>query len=831
MSKLVNGDGPLPCNIAFVGESPGLTEIKTGIPFSGKSGKEFNERYLPVAGLKRKNVYVTNLSKRHIPKPTPALMEDWNLNLMWELRSVGANIVVTLGRFAAWAFIDGQPNMDEIHGIPFKAVTHYDHEITLIPCYHPAAGLHNAEMQEYIHHDFEVIREVLKLGVIPGAAIPIRDYIAPKPRGKYMLVDSTSNVYGIKTSKIIALDTENYPDGSPWGWSYSWDSPSAKWDAWVMKSRGCEISNVPLVVLHSALHDLGVLDQLDIKFNAPIADTMIMAHLLGTEPLGLKALARRHLGLEMQSYRELLAPVSQKLIRAYMSEYLGDMSKRPMPVPEYTRLFSLIKRANNDFDKGKPVDFRKRWNGWDKALTQYGKLPEASLDDIPVNESTDYAGKDAYATRLIHPILGEMIKAKGLEKVLEQDIAILPMLAEMQKTGLHVDREELKLLNDTLRIKLSVIEWDVTNIAAEAAMAPFNIASYDNISDLLFKYLKLTPIRKTKKGKRPSVAKGVLEAIKNQHEVVPLLLERSELEKLRNTYATKLPGFIKKDGKIYPNISLIRTPTGRIAMKSPNLMAQPARTELGRKIRGCFYAPEGWELASWDLDQIELRVLAHESQDHELIRVLSDPTRHIHKETCAKIYGIKLEDVDKASTEYMMTKNITFGIIYLISPQGLHSQLIERGLTITLSECQNWIKEWYRIYGGVYDWQENIKSVARMHGFVTSMLGRRRYTGGSRSPNRATANEALRQAVNHPIQAGAQEVIKAGMANMWPWMKAHLSFIKPLLQIHDELMVQVSPDCLQLCDLNVSYYMENAVKLRVPVRVSMAHGRTWKDLK
>jgi len=187
--------------------------------------------------------------------------------------------------------------------------------------------------------------------------------------------------------------------------------------------------------------------------------------------------------------------------------------------------------------------------------------------------------------------------------------------------------------------------------------------------------------------------------------------------------------------------------------------------------------------------------------------------------------------VDKASTEYMMTKNITFGIVYLISPQGLHSQLIERGLTITLKECENWIKEWYGIYKKVYEWQEFIKSEARMYGYVRSPLGRRRYTGGSRSPNRATANEALRQAVNHPIQAGAQEVIKAGMVRMWPWVKARHDYIRPLLQVHDELIFRVRPGYLKLYDSIVSHFMTTAVKLRVPVRVSMAHGRTWEELK
>jgi uracil-DNA glycosylase family 4 len=819
----VNGDGPTPCKIAFVGESPGLTEVKTGIPFSGKSGREFDKRWLPVAGLKRSNVYVTNLSKRHIPTPTPKLMEDWELNLMWELQHVKPDYVITLGRFAAWAFIDGQPNMDEIHGIPFHAVSHYNQKCIVIPCYHPAAGLHNPGIQESIHHDFEVVK-----GVIEGSVKP-RAYKEPKHYGDYNLrVADTGDIIRLGP---VAVDTENYPDGTPWGFSWSNEADGASYSGLVQrcKTSNCVIKS-SLIILHHSLHDLGMLDKIGITLDGPIVDTMIMAHLVGTEPKGLKALARRHLGLEMSSYMEMIGPYETDLIRAYMEEYKADVLGR-LELRDQNRLKSLIKRANSDWRKGKKVDFRKRWKGWDPKLVRFGTLPQANLDHLPVQAATDYAGKDAYATRLLHPILDELIKAKGLEKVLEQDMGVVPMLAEMQKTGIHVDGEKLQDLNDSIEAKLIHIECEITNVAfLDYEMEGFNVDSYDSVSDLLFNYIKLTPIRKTKKGKRPSVAKGVLEAIKDQHEVVPLLIERSELEKLRNTYTHKLPGFIKQDGKIYPNISLIRTPTGRIAMKAPNLMAQPARTEIGRKIRGCFYAPEGWELASWDLDQIELRVLAHLSEDETLTKVLRDPLRHIHKETCSKIYGIPIEQVDKASTEYMMTKNITFGIVYLISPQGLHSQLVERGLTITLDECEKWIKEWYKIYEGVYNFQEAVKSEARMVGYVVSPLGRRRYTGGSRSPNRATANEALRQAVNHPIQAGAQEVIKAGMIKMWPWVSDH-DWLRPLLQVHDELIFQVRPDWLRLCDAIVSHCMTTAVKLRVPVRVSMAHGKTWEELK
>jgi DNA polymerase-1 len=238
---------------------------------------------------------------------------------------------------------------------------------------------------------------------------------------------------------------------------------------------------------------------------------------------------------------------------------------------------------------------------------------------------------------------------------------------------------------------------------------------------------------------------------------------------------------------------------------------------------------------SWDLDQIELRVLAHLSQDNALTSILRDENRHIHKETCSKIYGIPINRVSKDSQEYMMTKNITFGIVYLISAQGLHHQLVERGLNLSLDDCKQWIKEWYGIYDGVFKYQEHIKALARREGRVTSMLGRYRLTPGARSTKPSLVRDTLRQAVNHPVQTGAQEVLKAGMVKMWPYIRKYRKSIRALLQVHDELLFEVSDTedgrYKSYADLQITYAMTNAMQLSVPIRVSKSEGSSWSELK
>jgi len=797
----VSADGPVPARVAFVGESPGMTEVVTGVPFSGKSGEELNNYYLPVAGLSRKNVYITNLSKKHVEEPDKQMVEDWYLPLMHELQEVQPEIVVTLGKYAAWAFMDDEPTMEQIHGIPYDAVNHYNQKCIVLPCFHPAAGLHNEEMQKYIYWDFQQLKLLLR-GQLKG-----RCYSDLRNGGVYKLNASLTN-----GSHPIGIDTETYPDGKPWGYSWS----HGRGDGWVARKGEGNIS-VTSAVLHNSLYDYGVLQDLDVEIGN-FTDTMLMAHLLCIEPKGLKALAKRHCRMQMDSYMDIVGPVNAEMT-------LMVIDAIALHNPD-SNLQKLAKRAMSDYAKGK--DVMPRYKTWVKrGLVK--PIEAASLDDVPEEVSTRYAARDAHATMEIYPILKSKVEDMKLTAALELDCAVVPMLVAMQRNGMRVDSEKLKALGFVVKMELEGLRVGVEKYSSEPY---FNINSKAQVSDLLFNTLRLPPTKKTRSGARPSVAKGVLEQLKDKHPVVPLLIKHSELEKIRNTYVTQLPKFIK-DGRIHPNFSLIATPTGRLATKQPNLLAQPTKSEMGRKIRECFIASEGYTMVSWDLDQIELRVLAHESNDPAMIKILSDPHRHIHKETCCHIFGIAVGNITKDMYQYLSAKIVSFAIPYGVSAIGLQSQLGAMGVHKDLAYSKALIKDWYKLYPKVYDYHELVKSQARMRGYVRSPLGRIRYVPGIRSTVAKIRARCIRQAINFPIQAGAQEVLKRGMRDMWVLLKSTTDIVKPLLQVHDELLFEIDNITLGHGDIQkaIAGFMENAIKLRVPIRTTMNQGATWADLK
>jgi uracil-DNA glycosylase family 4 len=830
-----------PPQIVIVGESPGLVEVAQGKCFVGPTGKELTQRLLPQVANIKVPIWLTNLSKNHIAKPTAKVMSDWHLPLMHELSvDVKPKLVITLGRFATWAFLDSEPSMEEVHGMSWNVCTHYNHRSILVPCYHPAAGFHNPALMATVVRDFEFVGKVWdKIGSHASNTFTL-DYGALSSEGKYThsrVSQSKPVIFGRPDSRY-ALDTESMPDGGPLCISVTPVKGTSAWDDGV---DGLVIHKVKrlranTIIMHGSLHDLKALSKMGITLDAEtkLEDTMIMAFMLGVEPLGLKALGKRLCRMKMNSYKDMIAPASDKIAHDFFKRLGGVLNKLMVDgvLHQGNYLHKRILRALKDKAKKPELDLRKRW----KSIVNPNslKIPEASLKDIPLTEMINYAGRDPHVTRKVWSVLKDRIANQGLQPAYDQDMAILPMLNEMQINGLLVDANRLEQLSSDVKLRIKSVEAEIIGHSAANGAGLINIGNKDEVSDLLFKRLKLPPGKLTGVKKRPSVAKGVLEGLKGRHPVVRALIRHSELSKIDNTYLSKLPGFIK-NGRIDPNISLIRVPSGRLALKNPNLLAIPVRSEYGRKVRECFVAAEGFCLMSWDLDQIELRVLAHLSQDNALTSILRDENRHIHKETCSKIYGIPINRVSKDSQEYMMTKNITFGIVYLISAQGLHHQLVERGLNLSLDDCKQWIKEWYGIYDGVFKYQEHIKALARREGRVTSMLGRYRLTPGARSTKPSLVRDTLRQAVNHPVQTGAQEVLKAGMVKMWPYIRKYRKSIRALLQVHDELLFEVSDTedgrYKSYADLQITYAMTNAMQLSVPIRVSKSEGSSWSELK
>lgn len=868
--RRIPGDGPSPCPLFFIGEAPGAQEEKAGKPFVPRApaGSEF-KRHHEAINLYRQHIYVTNLVKYHIPgdkDPTAEMIARDEPELLRELREVNPKIVVTLGAISTRYFL-GKRGLDAIHGIPHPLEIN-GQSFTCLPCYHPAAGLYSPDMQAFITYDFQQLSLLIRKKIEPR---PVRDAY---PEPQYILLKPEMSLGGPTTtvglfrlmmdSTECAVDTEGIK-GQPWGLSVS----SLPGHAEVIR-EGLPLEEFRMIlaakpelkiILHNALHDLPVLRDLGINVTN-FTDTMLKAYLLCLEPQGLKSLVYRHCGMEMSSYDEITRDASQSIAL----QYLIEAARHEWPpaqetvvfdedgTPKLKRPWSVNKRIDrilNDFSK-QDTDARSRWHKVKEDLRepvelQLGIMPQATLDDIPQRIAVPYSGRDADGTGRLDPILDEKIVAMGLERVLKIDLDVIPMVEQMQSVGMLADKEYFERFGRELGHEMTELTEQIHTVGG----LEINPGSDDQVAHLLFHHIGLESFRTTKSGKREQVDIKVVESLRPKHPVVPLILDFKERKKLKSTYADKLPLWVEEDGRIRANFRITRVPSGRLACSEPNLLAQPVRTELGRRIREGFIAPEGKLLGSWDLNQIEMRVMAHESEDANLMTVLTDPdSPGIHIDTCVKIHGVlapDMEDADavkafKETTEYMMIKNVTFGIIYFISAYGLTAQMHQRGFPDWGdADSQVMIDEWFKLYPGVRSYMENRKAEARRYGFVRDMFGRIRYLEGVHSNIRRVRHEAYRRAINHPIQAGAQGVIKIGMAKIWKevlplfWADGKgsdgLETVEPLLQVHDEIVFEFWKGLEQTLDPLIQNCLCSAAKLRVPITASGAWGPNWKTLK
>jgi len=864
----VEGDGPIPCDIAFVGEAPGHKEVQENRPFVSwaPAGKEF-ARYLRIPRLNRSEIYITNLFKEPIPEhPTEEELEMWGGILDAEMREVGPSTIVTLGRFATRHFL-GDVNIMDIHGLAFQRyssvpILHQKGGIkerveceddVVFPCIHPAAGLHSPEMQASIVADFRALK-----GLLEGEDVfKVEDKIEPE------YFNSQGWTVGWNQ---VAVDTE----AAKKSWVSVCNEPGI---AFVVKNEEIAFGHDTFVILHGALYDYPILQKLGIAPKRFVC-TQIALFLLGTEPIGLKAAAYRFCGMEMSSYAEVTREASHRLATDYFDTISEVEWDDPDPILTFERdgtskirqprnLNWLIKKANKKRSgehtvecrsrkfrglpdgshwkcncgaiESKPVNLRDRWKGWDyevkrEAVEVFGDMPVATLDDVDPILATRYSARDADATRRLFDPVMERVKATRQSRVLGLDMKVIPMLCRMMEVGMKIDREHFEDVSLDLNHEMSDLAEEISDIAGY----PINPGSDDQMAKLLYEELGLRVGKLTKKKRRGSVASKVLEGIKPDHRVVALALEYSECDTLESGFSLKLPKFTDSDDRIHPNIRLTATPSGRLGIAEPPLQAIPVRTERGRRIREGFIAPEGRELASWDLGEIEVRVLADYCEDERLLEILRDPKRHFHKETCANFYGIPLKEVSKDSTEYMMTKNLGFGIIYLISAEGLLVQLHQRGLLhYKLEDCQKMIDEWYKMYPGVKVWQEGTIASAKREGEVRTRYGRVRYLPGIHSPLPYVRAEAERQAVNHPIQGTASEVMKEAMVNVWEMRSTFqaMGWWECILQIHDELVCEQDKGMFDAVDPIMQGCMINAMKLKVPIRCGGVVGRNWAELK
>lgn len=441
------------------------------------------------------------------------------------------------------------------------------------------------------------------------------------------------------------------------------------------------------------------------------------------------------------------------------------------------------------------------------------------FDEVAIETATQYAAEDADITLRLHQFLYPGIKQESrLDYIYREiEIPVLDVLFEMERNGVLIDRKLLQIQSQELGEKLQHLEQQAFAIAGQS----FNLNSPKQIQDILFNQLKLPVIKKTPTG-IPSTNEDVLQQLAMDYPLPKLLLDYRSLAKLKSTYTDKLPLMIdRRTGRVHTNYAQAVAVTGRLSSTEPNLQNIPVRTSEGRRIREAFIAPPGCCIISADYSQIELRIMAHISQDVGLLKAFA-AEEDIHCATAAEIFGVSPDQVDPEQRRY--AKVINFGLIYGMSEFGLATQLgIER------SAARAYIERYFARYPGVAAYMQRTRESAKASGYVETVLGRRLWLSEINNANGNRRQGAERAAINAPMQGTAADIIKLAMIAVRNWLFKDKLRSKLIMQVHDELVLEVPIDEADLIRNLLPQYMCNVLKLDVPLRVEVGVGENWEQ--
>ena len=464
----------------------------------------------------------------------------------------------------------------------------------------------------------------------------------------------------------------------------------------------------------------------------------------------------------------------------------------------------------------------KRYLGYDtvKYSDVAGKGAKQILfSQVALDDATRYAAEDADVTLRLHRVLAPRLAAEpALEKVYRDiEVPLVPVLERIEANGVLIDMDELRRQSVDLGRRMLAAQQQATELAGRT----FNLDSPKQVCALLFEELKLPALVKTPTG-QPSANEEALEAIAELHELPRVILDYRSLAKLRSTYTDKLPEMINRTtGRVHTSYHQAGAATGRLASSDPNLQNIPIRTEDGRRIRKAFVAPPGRKIVACDYSQIELRIMAHLSQDPALLRAFASGA-DVHKATAAEVFGKTIDTVEP--NERRAAKAINFGLMYGMSAFGLAKQLgIGRG------EAQDYIALYFSRYPGVRDFMERTRQDARERGFVETVFGRRLYLENIAARNQGQRAGAERAAINAPMQGTAADIIKRAMIGIDAWLAGHAGRALMVLQVHDELVFEVDADFVPVLLQQVSDLMSGAATLLVPLVVDCGVGDNWDE--
>jgi DNA polymerase-1 len=447
---------------------------------------------------------------------------------------------------------------------------------------------------------------------------------------------------------------------------------------------------------------------------------------------------------------------------------------------------------------------------------------QVTLDMLPVRRVADYCGADADMTLRLADLLEQGLRETAQEGLFHDvEMPLVPILMDIEMRGMVVDVAYLEAMSRELTARLAELSEQIYTQAGR----PFNLNSPKQLAEVLFDDLGLPSIRRTRTGHSTDAA--VLEALQDKHPIVNLILEHRSLEKIKGTYVDTLPTLVNPTtGRVHTWLSQTSTSTGRLASSEPNLQNIPVRTELGRQVRGAFVAPEGHVLLGADYSQVELRLLAHLSQDPELLGAFARD-EDVHASTAAAILGVPLETV--TPDQRALAKTINFGLMYGMGDYGLSSRT-----DLSVDEAREFIDAYFGRFQRVKEYLDGTVAFARREGYVQTVLGRRRYFPELRASgpaNRGLIRAAERQAINMPIQGSAADIIKLAMIALHRLLQEEGLRARMVLQVHDELVLEVPQDEVPRASALVVSTMENAYQLSVPLKVDVAIGKNWMEMK
>jgi len=444
---------------------------------------------------------------------------------------------------------------------------------------------------------------------------------------------------------------------------------------------------------------------------------------------------------------------------------------------------------------------------------------QVGFNQVTVEVAAEYAAEDADITLQLHQAMYPQIAADPkLEFIYSQiEMPSSSVLFTIERNGVLIDSAMLNSQSNEIGLKLIALE----NQAYELASQPFNLASPKQLQEILFDKLGIKPTKKTPSG-APSTDEDVLQELALDHPLPKILLEYRGLAKLKSTYTDKLPKMINPaTGRVHTSYNQAVAITGRLASSDPNLQNIPVRSSEGRRIREAFIAPKGSHIVSADYSQIELRIMAHLSQDKGMLQAFAN-NEDIHRHTAAEVFGVEPDAVDSEQRRY--AKVINFGLIYGMSAFGLAQNLnIERGA------AASYIERYFARYPGVKAYMENTRETAKQKGYVETYFGRRLWVPAINSANAMQRAGAERAAINAPMQGTAADLIKLAMIAVDKWLKDEKLKSKLIMQVHDELVLEVPDGELELVKQTLPKLMQNVAKLDVPLLAEVGIGSNWES--